>query len=109
MRSVTRVLAALAMGLALVVGPALVADGSGVEARAASASVTALAQDPTPGGQQPAPAPAPPPEQEQPRDDLSRNQRYVIGAVGAVVILLVLMLRKARGKSPLGVRLRRRG
>ncbi len=93
-----RVLAAFALGAVLMLAPV----ATPVEA---TASVV-QAQQPTSDAPQRAPVTPPP---EQPRDSLTQEQRYVIGGIGAVVILLVLMLRRARGKAALGVRWRKRG
>lgn len=103
MRSVARVLVSVVLGMLLGAAPAVASGDAGFATPSASAAV--LAQTPTPEG---TPPPAPSLEPEQSRDDLSEQQRYVIGGIGAVVILLVLVLRRARGKAPLGVRWRKR-
>lgn len=51
---------------------------------------------------------APGHDESKPRS-LTEGQRRIIGGIGAVLLLLVLLGRKARGKAMFGVRWRRRG
>lgn len=87
--------AALAVGLLLFVTPAaMAASGAGVSD--GPAGVAVLAQAAPPSGQQP----APPPGADQPA--LGSNQRTVVGTAGILLIVLILLSRRARKKPVFG-------
>lgn len=92
-----RVVAVLAIGWFLLVAPAAMAAPEVPVQRTAPVSIgVVLRQAPTPSGQQS------PPASNQPTQQQPLNQRTTIGALGIVLIVLVLLSRKARGKPVFG-------
>ncbi|MBA8826872.1 hypothetical protein FHX42_004251 [Saccharopolyspora lacisalsi] len=92
MNRAVRALAILALGWGLVLAPVPTLVGS---------PVVAVAQEQH----------APPSGDKQPGESgLSSNsgQRYVVGGLGAALIVVVLVSRKLRGKSMIGIRWRKR-
>ncbi len=93
MNRAVRALAVLALGWGLVLAPAPAFVGS---------PVAAVAQEqhaPPSGGKQPA---------EESGGSSNGGQRYVVGGLGAGLIVVVLVSRKLRGKSMIGIRWRKR-
>jgi hypothetical protein len=96
MRRTVSALAILALGWFLVFAPTAVA---GAEAAAPAQASFVLAQQPP--SAPPGPELTPPGEQESPA---AQRQRYMVGSAGVVLIGLVLLSRRLRGKPVLGVK-----
>lgn len=101
MRRSVRALVVLTLGWGLVLAPL------GVTALAAPAVAVAQEQPPPSDDFRRAPE-LPLPGSEQPERPTHVEQRYVVGGIGAALIVVVLASRKLRGKSMVGLKWRKR-
>lgn len=103
MRQAVHVLAVLVIGSFFMAIPVAVA------APAAAAAPVVHAQSASSTDGQSAAESSLPESKEFPQDLLGQDQRYAIGAAGAALIMLVLLVRKLRGKTYFGLNWRKRG